>query len=141
MIVYLDTSVIVRHMFGETGRMRDWGQWERCYTADLTRIEYYRTLDRLRLEGKLDDDERVEMGAQFEKLWAGLYRMPLSQPILARAAESFPTVLGTLDAIHLAGALAAQKACGSNVTLLTHDRQLATAASAVGMAVRGAEQG
>jgi len=31
---------------------------------------------------------------------------PLSERILQRASESFPTVVGTLDAIHLATALA-----------------------------------
>jgi predicted nucleic acid-binding protein len=48
-----------------------------------------------------------------------------------------PTVLGTLDAIHLATALAVKDALSIALRLLTHDKQLAVGASAVGLEVDG----
>jgi hypothetical protein len=56
--------------------------------------------------------------------------------ILARAAEPFPTVLGTLDALHLSSALAIRPQV-RDLVFATHDRELALAASAMGFAVVG----
>jgi predicted nucleic acid-binding protein len=48
-----------------------------------------------------------------------------------------PTVLGTLDALHLATALEVKRALAPKLVLLTHDEQLARAARASGLAVLG----
>ena len=56
--------------------------------------------------------------------------------ILVRATEPFPTLLGTLDAIHLASALLAREQL-PGLTFATHDPALGTAAMAVGFAVAG----
>jgi hypothetical protein len=56
--------------------------------------------------------------------------------ILQRAAEPFPTVLGSLDAIHLASALLVKDEF-EDLPLATHDRELAIAARAVGFRVYG----
>jgi hypothetical protein len=61
----------------------------------------------------------------------------LQRPILARASEPFPVALGTLDALHLATALAWQDRMGKRLLMATHDRDLALAARAFGMDVRG----
>ena len=58
--------------------------------------------------------------------------------VLRRASEPFPTPLGTLDAIHLATAIAWRDARDEPLTMATHDRSLATAARAVGLEVVGA---
>ena len=56
--------------------------------------------------------------------------------VFQRASETFPTVVGTLDAIHLATALSIREI--ENVDLLlTHDSQLATAAKSLGFEVMG----
>jgi predicted nucleic acid-binding protein len=52
--------------------------------------------------------------------------------VLTRAAGPMPTVVGSLDAIHLATALE------PGFVLLTHDKQLARAARASGLDVGGA---
>ena len=62
----------------------------------------------------------------------------LSAPILRRAADPFPTPLGTLDAIHLATALAWRDARHPALLVATHDAQLALAARACGFEVVGA---
>lgn len=132
MIVYLDSSVIVGRLLGQPNRLQPWGGWSRAYTSELTRVEFYRTLDRLRLQGDLDDEEWVELRGRFEALYGALHRVPLAAAVLARAAESFPTVVASLDAIHLASALAVRSAIPDPIILLSHDKQLVRAASALG---------
>lgn len=104
MTVYLDTSVVLRRLFGHANALDPWGGWEAAYTSALTRIEFLRTIDRLRLDGKLTDDERVAVQQQFLTLWESCHRVPLEPVILDRAAAPMPTVVGTLDAIHVATA-------------------------------------
>jgi hypothetical protein len=56
--------------------------------------------------------------------------------VLERAAEPFPTSLGSLDAIHLASALLAREHF-DDLSLATHDAELGLAGRAVGFVVRG----
>lgn len=139
MRVYLDTSVILSHLLAQPNRLSRWGGWQKVYTSTLTRVEFLRTVDRLRLDGAIDDDARAALREQFDILWSAVYRIPLSEEILARASDSFPTALGTLDALHAASALLAQAEDGGkrDFAVLTHGRQLARAATALGMAVVG----
>ena len=60
--------------------------------------------------------------------------IPLDSPILERAAEPFPTVVGTLDALHLASAVFARGGL-PDLRFATHDRGLAVAARAMGFEV------
>ena len=57
--------------------------------------------------------------------------------VLERAAEPFPTMLGSLDAIPLASAVLARGEF-EGLVLATHDSELAVAGSAVGFQVHGA---
>jgi predicted nucleic acid-binding protein len=84
----------------------------------------------------IDDAEVVQLRRNIELIHGVLHIIPLSERILARAGEAFPTVIGTLDAIHLATALHIRDATGIDV-FLTHDTQLASAASASGFTVEG----
>lgn len=63
--------------------------------------------------------------------------MNADPPVLVRAADPFPTPLGTLDALHLASALLVREEV-PDVMLATHDERLATAAVAMGFGVHGA---
>jgi hypothetical protein len=62
--------------------------------------------------------------------------VPLSAAVLNRAADPFPTALGTLEAIHLASALLWTEEKGEPITFLTHHAQLAIAAGACGLEVK-----
>jgi predicted nucleic acid-binding protein len=61
----------------------------------------------------------------------------LRTPVLSRASEPMPMPLGTLDALHLATALAWRDRLGSLPALATHDTALGLAARAFGFDVRG----
>lgn len=137
MTVYLDTSVIVSRLLNQENRLPRWGEWEKAWSSLLTRMEFYRTLDRLRMEQKIDDDERVTLYQAFGVLWEALYRYPITEKIQQRVTEPFPTVIGTLDAIHLATALEAARIETESIVVLTHDSQLSKAALSVGLSVEG----
>jgi hypothetical protein len=72
------------------------------------------------------------------RLLEGCTVVDLSRGILRRAGEPFPTPLGTLDALHLATALAWREGTGDPLVMATHDRELGLAAAAVGFQVVGA---
>jgi hypothetical protein len=61
---------------------------------------------------------------------------PVNEKILQRASETFPTVVGTLEAIHLASALSIREIDSLDL-VLTHDLQLGTAARSLGFKVIG----
>ena len=139
MTVYMDTSVILRRLLGQPDGMLPWGGWDCVFTSVLTRVEYFRVIDRLRLQGEVDDDERVALQEKFSIFWGASYRVPLADSILARAAQPFSTIVGTLDALHLASALAIRTGGENDMTVLTHDRQLGRAALAVEFPVLGVD--
>lgn len=86
--------------------------------------------------GRLADSEVAELLALLRTLTHGFERSPISATVLQRAASPFPTVIGTLDAIHLATALLWIEDNDEPLTFFTHDRQLAVAAQACGLEVR-----
>jgi predicted nucleic acid-binding protein len=138
MKVYLDTSVVLRVLFHEPNPITIWGKWDRAYTSRLLRVEALRTVDRLRLSGDLSDLELADLATEIQTVYETLAIHPLNERILKRASETFPTVLGTLDAIHLATALALREFETLDL-ILTHDPQLGTAARSLGFSVMGTE--
>jgi predicted nucleic acid-binding protein len=136
MTVYIDTSVILRRLLNEPRQVPGWGKWKVAYASRIWLTEAQRTVDRLRLEGRLDDENVARMREDIRQVHAALHIVPVSEDILTRAGEPFPTTLGTLDAIHLASALAVHAEVELD-RFLTHDRSLAVAATSMGFAVEG----
>jgi len=75
------------------------------------------------------------MVSDLVELTAGFHQVPLDRHILRRAAVPFAAPIGALDAIHLATAMVWIEEKSEPLTLLTHDRQLATCAQATGIQV------
>jgi predicted nucleic acid-binding protein len=139
MTVYVDTSVVLRILLHETDPVGIWGQWNKAYSSVLWRVEALRTVDRLRLTQEISDSEVAELVRDIQITHETLAIHPVTNQVLRRASETFPTVVGTLDAIHLATALSIREI--ENVDLLlTHDSQLATAARSLGFEVMGIDQ-
>jgi len=136
MNVYLDTSIVLRILFGEPDPIEIWGKWDRALASNLWRVEAFRTVDRLRLSGNLTDSDVADLADNIRIVDETLWIYPLTEQILHRAGESFPTILGTLDALHLSTALAIREKETIDL-FLTHDRQLGTAARSLGFAVMG----
>ena len=136
MNVYLDTSVVLRVLFREPNPIAFWGKWDRAFSSALWRIEALRTVDRLRLMHEITDIEVSDLVRDIQIAHETLAIRPIDERILQRASETFPTIVGTLDAIHLATAIFIRESDKVDF-LLTHDSQLGTAARSVGFHVRG----
>ena len=137
MNVYLESSVIVRRVFRQPHALAEWGDWGHVFTSELTRIEALKVLFRLRLSGELDDEMVADKRAELEAVFDTADFLAVSPKVLARAAEPFPTTVGTLDSIHLATALLKENEIEGTLAFLTHDRQLGVAAYGLGFDVRG----
>jgi predicted nucleic acid-binding protein len=138
MSVYIDSSIVLRRLRREAASVHAWGEWDRAYASVLLRVEIFRTIDRIRLSGRLDDRGVVEMLSDARAMLESIALVPLSDPILERASQSFLTALGTLDALHLATALRLAESGRIELTFLTHDTELATAARIMNFRVEGA---
>jgi predicted nucleic acid-binding protein len=137
MIAYLDSSVVLRVVLGQRNRLREWKRVREGVASALVEVECLRTLDRLRLRAGLSDRD---LAARREAVFRLLEEMSVvepGRPILSRASQPFPTPLGTLDAIHLATALAWRDGKGADLVMATHDGALGTAARALGLHVVG----
>ena len=138
MNVYIDSSVLLRVVLAEPGRLRIWSKIENPVSSELIRLECLRTIDRARIRLGLRDVDVSRYRAEVLETIEAFDLIQLDSSVLERAAEPFPTTIGSLDAIHLASALLA-KAEFDDLGLATHDGELATAGRAVGFQVHGGE--
>lgn len=132
MNVYLDSSFVIRQLLGVRPECPFWGKWEKAYASTLMRTECFRAANLLRLNGKIDDAQRARLGTWIEKVVSTVTQVPVTDAILHRAAETFPTAVGTLQGIHLATLLELQAVHGITCSLATDDSQLLQAATALG---------
>ena len=137
MIAYLDSSVLLRLVLGQSDALPQWDEIDDGVVSRLVEVECLRTLDRLRLVESLDDHEIAIRREAVFRLLDSLEIVELTRPVLARASQPMPTTLGTLDAIHLATALMWAELAESQLVMATHDQALATAARASGLRVIG----
>ena len=137
MIAYLDASVVLRLILGEPHRLAEWKQVRSAVASALTEVECLRTLDRLGRAGVLSDKEVATRREEVYRLLEGVEVVDIARSVLRRASEPFPVPLGTLDAIHLATAIAWRDASDATLVMATHDRALAAASRSVGMRVIG----
>lgn len=137
MIAYLDASVALRLVLGESNRLAEWPRVEAAVASALTEVECLRTLDRLSRQGALNADDVAERRATVYQLFEAVELVEVARAVLRRASEPFPTPLGTLHAIHLSTAIAWRDARERDLVMMTHDRALATAARATGFEVLG----
>ncbi|MGB7949044.1 MAG: type II toxin-antitoxin system VapC family toxin [Candidatus Binatia bacterium] len=136
MKVYIDSSVVLRVLFQEPNPVPIWSKWDKAYSSSLWRVEALRTVDRLRLLHEISDREVADLVREVQFVHETLAIHPLDERIMQRASETFPTVVGTLDAIHLATAIFVREAEKIDL-LLTHDSQLGIAARSLGFEVMG----
>jgi predicted nucleic acid-binding protein len=140
LIAYVDSSVLLRVVFGEPGQLPQWSKVEQGVASELARVECLRAVDRQRLRASLSDEEVAQRHAAVHDALERLRLVPVSAGVLSRAAQPFPSSLGTLDAIHLATALLWQESDRGRLDgLLTHDVELGRAARAVGLVAFGCD--
>lgn len=131
MDVYIDSSVLLRVALGEPGDLGSWPRIQRPTSSELVRIETLRTIDRARIQGRLDEEDVARLRADLLRTIDTFTLVALDATVMTRAAEPFPTSIGTLDAIHLASALLARERI-PDLRFAAHDVELGLAARAVG---------
>lgn len=136
MNVYIDSSVLLRIVLGEPEPLEAWAAVERPIASELIRLECLRTIDRARIRLGLDERRVAQHRADVMEAVEALTLVTLDRAVLERASEPFPTLIGSLDAIHLASALLVREEM-DDLAFATHDLALGTAALATGFHVEG----
>jgi predicted nucleic acid-binding protein len=102
----------------------------------ILEVECFQTLDRVRLEGHLNDREIARKTKELLTLLAKLHLVAVSDEVIALARSNFPVNVRALDAVHVASAEIVRQTVGP-MEFWTHDSRQATAALARGSDVRG----
>jgi predicted nucleic acid-binding protein len=130
-VLYADTSALVKLVIREPESAaveRELMSWERLATSELTAIELPRAVARARSVGRADDAAaRLVL-----EILAAFSAVPRTDDVRALAAHLEPVELRTLDAIHIASALAVGEDLGA---VMTYDRRMANAAERLGLEV------
>ena len=137
MIAYVDTSVVLRLIFGEPRPLKESSKIKKAYASRLMAVELGRVIDRTRLAGRIDDAEVATLRGGADAAIASIALLGLTDSILERASDPMPTALKTLDALHLATALELRAELESDLVFATHDTRLAIAARAMRFKVIG----
>jgi hypothetical protein len=137
MNLYLDTSIVLRVLLGQADSLPSWGTWTAACTSEILGVEARRAIDRLRLDGALDDDHVANLQGALTTIEKAIDVIRLTRLILGRAALPMGTPVKTLDALHLASALLWRERRQADVVFATHDAHQARAARALGFACVG----
>ena len=125
-MTYVDSSVALAYLLAEptapavtfwdselvSSRLLVYEVWNRLYARQLTERRH----------------------GEVRALLAGIELIELSEPVLARALEPWPTPVRTLDALHLATADYLRR-LGDLVELASYDNRMIAAAEAMGIPI------
>lgn len=109
MLAYLDSLVLLQHVLLGDPKISAVFNHNEVVSSELLEIECMRVIHRYRLNGELDDNRFTEAKLRAERVLDGVSILRLTSSIKTRAKESFPVVVKTLDALHLATAIIFQK--------------------------------
>ena len=141
MVAYLDSSLALRHMLRGEITISQALACDRTVSSELMEIECRRVIQRCRLQGELDDEGVLKATERLEKLLNGMYLLSLSSAVKKRAMEAFPVSIKTLDALHLASALAlAEKSGGEKPLIFSHGTGMNRCAKVLGFQAPLAEE-
>ena len=124
-MIYLDTSVVLAHLFAEDRRPPDELWDERLVASRLLAYETWTRVHARRTAVEAQDAVRAVLGR--------VAMLELTPHVLARALDAFPVPVRTLDALHLAS-LEFLRAQGHDVAIAAYDHRLLDAAEALGVA-------
>jgi len=139
MNVYAESSAVLAWLLGEEGGgpVREALRRAELVTAsDLTLVECDRVLIRAAALGEIDEATAADRRAQMDAEAAHWHLWRVSSDILDRARRPFPAEpVRTLDAIHLASALAVRSVV-PGVELLSLDDRIRRAGAQLGFRLR-----
>jgi len=126
MLVYVDTSVALAHLFAE----------DRCPPASLwqeqlitSRLTHYEAWNRVHARGAAGSH-----GVSLQALLDRIAIVELTPTVLARALSPFPLQVRTLDALHLAS-IEFLRAQGNDVSLASFNKRIVATARSLGIGI------
>ena len=130
---YVDSSVVLRYLLiGDKGLL-EIDDFEKRGSSELLFIECSRVLHRYRLDGKLTDPQLQEAISHFNEIYDAFHIFDIGPNVKRRSAGSFPTTIGTLDALHLSTAILWSDQEQVPFVIYTYDEQMKTCAQVMGM--------
>ncbi len=139
MILYLDSSALVKRYVEEEGTNEVDALWEEAgevITSTVAFAECLSALSRRFREGLFSEAEYLKTVAGFKEEYPRFILVPMTHELnnmVEKVLFGYP--LRGFDAIHLASALLVQKAGGLGVTFACFDRNLNIAARGEGLSV------
>ena len=135
-VIYLESSAILTWLLGEKRAAevrRAVDAAERVVTSALSATEVERALVRAEGGGVLKGADGQRLRGLLQRTRAGWAAMAVTDEVLGRAARPFPIEpVRTLDAVHLATALAFARAY-PELRVLSFDRRILDNAAALGL--------
>jgi len=141
MILYLDTSALVKRYFRESYSDEILSAWKvaaQIVTSFVAYAETMASIYRKKREARLDDLLIREIAGSFRRDWESFIRVEVNEELseyIDRVVEGYP--LRGFDAIHLASALAIHKVFPDDFVFACFDDRLACAAKSEGLQVMG----
>jgi predicted nucleic acid-binding protein len=142
MILYLDTSALVKLYVAEEGSETVRRAVEAADTVATSRVAYAEARAALAMAsrlGRITEEERAAAAAVFRSDWPLFSVVNVSQSLVELAAElAEAKALRGFDAIHLASSVLLLQRTAEPVHFMAWDRPLVRAARDLGLAVDGA---
>ena len=135
--LYIETSAVLAWMLGEkrgAAVQEALGAATLVVTSKLTILEAERALSRAERDSVVTEGEAQRLRGLLRRVSDTWTRMSLCEEVLERAARPFPVEpVRTLDALHLATALAFTKSC-PDLRVVSFDQRVLANATALGVA-------
>lgn len=131
--VYLDSSAVLRWLLKDSNALKDFGQWKHAGSSFLLEVECIRTLDRLRMENRIDAGLYADLLAQLNEFSRSLELFHIDARVINQAKSQFVAPVKTLDAIHIATAQLWQDELSETVLLISHDQKMNLIAKSLGL--------
>jgi len=142
MILYLDTSALVKLYVKEPGSQAVRALLEKAQVVCTSRVAYVEMragLARKLRQGELSEEEYGHVLSDFEKDWKDYFVIEFFESVAKMGGELVEKhPLRSLDALHLASALFLRERARSDVFFSSLDGRLNEAAQAEGLAVPSA---
>jgi predicted nucleic acid-binding protein len=128
MILYLDSSAIVKHYVDEAGSAevrQAVAESEINGTSVISRAEVIATFRKTVRMGILQEKEATKLRGSFDRGWPDLVRTRVTERLIRHASTlAWMYGLRGYDAVHLASAAAWQQALAHDVTVASFDKDL-----------------
>ncbi len=130
---FLDSSAVLRYMINDDPILSIVPSWSWVGASELLYVEIHRVMERVMVQKEISREHYTDRMEWFQETLAGVFLIPVSQSIIRRASRSYPVLLKTLDALHLATLeYVSESDHPDEWTLLSADSNLSKAAKLLG---------